>query len=355
MTRFARGSCMDRRQFVSGAAAIAAATLAAPLLRAQSGKAPAGRIDVHHHFLPPQYIREEHERTSYSHGTVSSSQMLAWRTSQSLEMMDANGIATAIVSQSTPGVWFGDPAAARRAARLWNDYAAEQIKSYPGRFGLFAPVPLPDSEGSLKEIEYACDTLKADGIGLVSSYDGRYLGDPAFEPVFAELNRRKAVVFVHPTAAACCGNVVPTVIPQAVEFPFDTTRTIVSLIVNGALIKHPDIRFIFSHGGGATSILIERLEEIVGHRANSPEVTPNGVLAELRKLYYDTALATAPGALAALRIMAPTGHILFGSDNPFVKAAASIAEFEQTQMSEPEREGIYRGNALALLPRPART
>ena len=342
---------MDRRQFAAGAAAIAASTL----LRAQSGKTPAARIDVHHHFLPPQYIKEEHERTSYSHGTVSSSQMLAWRPSQSLEMMDANGIATAIVSQSTPGVWFGDPAAARRAARLWNDYAAGQIKSYPGRFGLFAPVPLPDIEGSLKEIEYACDTLKADGIGLVSTYDGRYLGDPAFEPIFAELNRRKAIVFVHPTVAACCGNVIPTVIPQVVEFPFDTTRTIVSLIVNGTLIKHPNIRFIFSHGGGATSILIDRLEETVGRRANSAQVTPNGVLAELRKLYYDTALATASGALAALRIMVPAGHILFGSDNPFVKATASIAEFEQTQMPEPEREGIYRRNALALLPRLART
>jgi len=195
------------------------------------------------------------------------------------------------------------------------------------------------------------DALKADGIGLLSTYDGKYLGDAAFAPVFEELNRRKAVVYVHPTMAACCGSVLPGVIPQAIEFPFDTTRTIASLIINGTIIKNPDIRFIFSHGGGATPMLAGRMAETLGHRKNSAEVTPNGVGAELRKLYYDTASATAPGAIAALRIMAQASHILFGSDYPFVKAAAEIEELQQTAMTEAEREAIDRGNALALLPR----
>jgi predicted TIM-barrel fold metal-dependent hydrolase len=353
MALFSCGCCVGRRQFLSTGLAAAATVVAAPRVFAQApaAKPPAKRIDVHHHFLPPQYMKEEHERTSFSHDTVSANQMLAWTASQSLEVMDANGIATAIVSQTTPGVWFGDVEKGRRAARMWNDYAAEQIKNYPGRYGLFAPVPLPDTDGSLKEIEYAFDTLKADGIGLVSTYDGKYLGDASFAPVFAELNRRKAIVYVHPTVAACCGSVLPAVIPQAIEFPFDTTRTIASLIINGTLIKNPDIRFIFSHGGGATPMLAGRMAETLGHRPNSAEVTPNGVGAELRKLYYDTASAASPGAMAALRIMAPANHILFGTDYPFVKAAAGIEQLQQTQMSDAERDGIDRGNAIALLPR----
>jgi 6-methylsalicylate decarboxylase len=351
MALFSCGCCVGRRQFLS--TGIAAATaLAAPRAFAQAPAKPAvKRIDVHHHFLPPQYMKEEHERINFGHDTVSPSQLLAWTPSQSLEVMDANGIATAIVSQTTPGVWSGDVAGSRRAARMWNDYAAEQLRNYPGRYGLFAPVPLPDTEGSLKEIEYALDTLKADGIGLVSTYDGKYLGDPSFAPVFEELNRRKAIVYVHPTVAACCGSVLPAVIPQTIEFPFDTTRTIASMVINGTQIKHPDIRFIFSHGGGATPMLAGRMAETLGHRPNSAEVTPNGVIAELRKLYFDTASASSLGAMAALRIMAPADHILFGTDYPFVKAAIQIDQLQQTQMSDAERDGIDRANAIALLPR----
>jgi 6-methylsalicylate decarboxylase len=352
MALFSCGCCMGRRQFLAAGLAAAASTLAAPAVRAQAPAAePAPkRIDMHHHFLPPQYMKEEHERINFGHN-LSADTLLAWTPKESLDIMDKNGIATAIVSQTTPGVWFGDVAGSRRAARMWNDYAAEQIKTYPGRYGLFAPVPLPDTEGCLKEIEYALDTLHADGIGLVSSYDGKYLGDPAFAPVFEELNRRKAIVYVHPTVAKCCGSVIPSVIPQVVEFPFDTTRTIVSLIISGTLIKNPNIRFIFSHGGGATPMLAGRMAETLGHRPNSAEVTPNGVLAELRKLYYDTANAATPGSIAALRIMASPDHILFGTDYPFVKVAEDIEHLEQTQMSDADRAAIDRGNAIALLPR----
>jgi 6-methylsalicylate decarboxylase len=346
------GCRLGRREFL-GAGLAAAASLAAPAVLAQTeaAKPPIKRIDVHHHFLPPQYMKEEHERINFGHDSVGTNALLAWSPSQSIEIMDKNGIATAITSITTPGVWFGDVAAARRLSRIWNDYAAEAIRDYPGRYGLFAVVAPPDTEGSLKEIEYALDTLKADGIGLLSSYDGKYLGDPAFAPVLAELNRRKAVVYVHPTVAACCGGVIPTIIPQVIEFPFDTTRTITSLLINGTLIKNPDIRFIFSHGGGVTPMLAGRMAEILQRRPNAKEMMPTGVAGELRKLYYDTANAGRVPQMGALRAMASLDHILFGTDYPFVKVPVDIEELEQNPFSATEREAIQRGNALALLPR----
>ena len=363
MTVFASCSCcLGRRQFL--AVGLAAATATAALLpRRTLAQAPAAapvpaqkpasarRIDVHHHFLPPRYMKEEHERISFKHGAVSTNALLSWTPSQSLEAMDQNGIATAVVSVTPPGPGFGDVAAGRRLSRMWNEYAADQIKAYPGRYGLFATVPLPDTDGSLKAIEYALDVLHADGIGLLSSYDGKYLGDPAFAPVFAELNRRKAVVYTHPTTSACCTNVLPGVPPQAIEYPFETTRTIVSLLVNGTLFRNPDVRFIFSHGGGATPMLAGRMIDTVGRAPTAPKYMPNGVLAELRKLYYDTAAADTAGSIAALRVMAPLSHILFGTDYPFVKIAEGVKHLRADDISQPDRAAIDYGNALALLPR----
>jgi 6-methylsalicylate decarboxylase len=303
------------------------------------------RVDVHHHFLPPKYIREEHERNaSYSHNRPAS-QMAEWTPQQALEEMDKNGVQTAIASISTPGVWYGDVELARRLSREWNEYAAQTIRDYPGRFGLFAVVAPPDTEGALREIEYALDTLKADGIGLLSNYDGKLLGDPAFTPVIEELNRRKAVVYVHPTVAPCCGSVIPGTVPQLVEFPFDTTRTIVSLMLTGTIAKYKDIRFIFSHAGGTLPFLAERIQHTSRGRV------PGGVAPTMRTLYYDTASAANGPAMAALMKSVPMSHILFGSDYPFVQTADGVHGLAELKLKKKDAEAIDRGNALALLPR----
>jgi predicted TIM-barrel fold metal-dependent hydrolase len=177
-------------------------------------------IDVHHHFAPPTYVAENRSRVSPA--------ALDWTPQKALDAMDAEGVATAVLSLALPGVWFGDADAARRTSRLCNDYAADLARSHPGRFGLFPVVPLPDIEGSLREIEYGFDVLKASGIGIVTNYSdesgSKWLGNPAFTPVFEELDRRKAVVFVHPIVANCCQKLLPDVSPLVSEIPQDTPR-----------------------------------------------------------------------------------------------------------------------------------
>jgi predicted TIM-barrel fold metal-dependent hydrolase len=230
--------------------------------------APKLRIDVHHHYLPPVHA------AAMTKNRVGAPPP-AWSPQLSLADMEKAGATTAVLSLMQPGVWFGDAEEARQLSRACNDYGAQLRRDYPGKFGLFAAIPLPDTEGSLREIEYALDVLKADGIGLFTSYGDKYLGDPAFVPVFEELNRRKAVVYTHPTTPVCCTNMIKGVSPGTIEFATDTTRTIASLIFGqgGTAFRCPDIRFIWSHSGGTLPFLIGRLmrEQVVKKDPRMPD------------------------------------------------------------------------------------
>ena len=277
---------LGRRQFIAGGiAALGLGTAGAPAARAQPAKT---KIDVHHHFLPP-----EHREALAKHKGGSPK----WSPQMSLDDMDKSGIATSVLSQVQPGTWWGDNDESRKLSRQINEYGAKLVRDHPGRFGLFATISPPDTDGSLKEIEYAFDTLKADGIGLLTSYDGKYLGEAAFAPVYAELNRRKAVIYVHPLAPNCCANVVPGIPPGSIEYAADTTRTIAYLVFSGMAQKYPDIRWIFSHSGGTLPFLTARFvrqqkQDKLAH------LEPNGPLPEFRKFYYELAQGNTKAQLA---------------------------------------------------------
>jgi predicted TIM-barrel fold metal-dependent hydrolase len=243
---------VTRRNMLAGGAAVLG-TAAVPA--AAQAPAKARRIDVHHHIIPP--VQAEALVRNRGGNPVK------WSVSMSLEDMDKAGVATSITSVQNPGVWFGKvDEEARKLARACNEYAAKLEQDHPGRFRSFAVIPLPDTEGSLREIEYALDVLKAEGIALWTVYSGKYLGDPAFVPVFEELNRRKAVVYTHPTTPDCCGSLVKGVPVSTLEYNHDTTRTIASLVFGEGktALRFPDIKFIWSHSGGTLPFLTSRFE-----------------------------------------------------------------------------------------------
>ena len=351
----------SRRDFLIGGALGAGSLVLADRSAAQTGGArpPIRRIDVHHHITPPA-ILSFLDANKQNHP-------IQWSLAKSLEDMDQGGTTTALTSITSPGIWFGDVAGVRKVARGCNEYSAQLTADYPGRFGTFATLPLPDIEGSLREVEYALDTLKADGVCMWTNYEDKWLGDPLFDPLYQELNRRKAVVYTHPKQANCCRNVVPGVGEVMIEYGTNTTRSIASLIFNGMTTRYPDITFIFSHAGGTMPFLIERFlngtaaevvpgvvtkgqggSGVVG--SNPPKNAPKGVLYELRKMYYDVAQSSNPVALRALRAVVPVSQIVFGTDYPYrstqehVKGMATSGVFDAKEL-----QAIDRDNAARIL------
>jgi 6-methylsalicylate decarboxylase len=363
--RFACCACGGPRPASFSATAVQKPRAKAPKARA---KAPAAertiaaskphRIDVHHHIIPPRYLSDmglkwvnRHNDPLPLHGP------LEWTPERSIAEMDRNGVATAITSLSDPGVWSGDVAKSRNVARHCNDYAAELVRDYPGRFGMFASLALPDIEGSLREIEYAFEVLKADGIVLMTSYGDRWPGDAAFAPVFEELNRRKAVVYFHPTAAPCCEGLIPDVADAVIEFLFDTVRAVTSLLYSGTFTRCSDIRYIFSHAGSAVPLLAARISRLARITAAVDPRLPNGALAELKKLYYDVAQQASPEGLTPLMTLVSADQVLFGSDYPWAPPgmmAQTVAGLAAFGFAPEELAAIERGNALRLFPRFAR-
>jgi predicted TIM-barrel fold metal-dependent hydrolase len=300
------------------------------------------RIDVHHHIVSPGFTAEMR--------ALLQPPTLNWTPARSIEDMDRAGVATAITSVTTPGVWIGDHEQGRRLARDSNDYAAKIRSDFPGRFGIFAAIPLPHIAASLAEIEYGLDVLQADGIALFTSYRDKWLGDPTFDPVMEELDRRSAVVFVHPEAPVCCRGLLPGVHEYMLEYGFDTTRAITNLVFGGAARRYHNIRWIFSHGGGTVPFLADRLVRAPLVNKVLAQRVPDGVMAELTRFHYDVA-QIGPSALAALTHLVPISRILWGTDFPFRSGSDYVEALSAYGFSAEELRMIDRENALHLLPR----
>jgi predicted TIM-barrel fold metal-dependent hydrolase len=276
--------------------------------------------------------------------------IINWSASRLLDEMEKGGVARAILSVTAPGVPLPGEQA-RALTRESNEFAARLMGDHGGRFGAFAYLPLLDVEGSLREIEYAFDTLKLPGVVLMTSYEGKWLGDAAFDPVFVELNRRGAIAYVHPVSPLCCARTLPYITDAVIEYGTDTTRAITNYVYRGAARRFPDVRMIWSHAGGTMPYLVERFDVADRTIPYVKTTAPDGFKAEAARFFYDVAQASNRVATGALRQVVPPGQIVFGTDFPFRTPAEHVAQLESTGVfSRPELDGIYRGNVARALP-----
>jgi predicted TIM-barrel fold metal-dependent hydrolase len=319
--------------------------------KARATAKPAGprRIDVHHHFAPPKYVKDLGAENLFNGSPGSRAATYDWTPKMSLDDMNHGGTQTAILSVYSAS-HLADHPDARRIARETNEYAAEMGRDHPGRFGSFAVLPMPDIEGSLREIEYALDVLKADGVFMMTSYGNQWLGDPSFVPVFEELNRRKAMVYTHPHSPAATEGIMPGIPPSVIEFSTDTARTIASVLFSGNATKYPNVKFIFSHAGGVMPFILERFTR-VGNQPNQKAKFPRGALYEIKKFYYEIAQASHPYAMSSLKSFMPISQILFGTDFPYRTSADMGKGLIKSGFSAREIAAINHGNAAKLFPR----
>jgi predicted TIM-barrel fold metal-dependent hydrolase len=308
-------------------------------------------IDVHHHVLPDFFWRETNE----AHGPVGGVVPAAWSRDGARSFLDEAEIDVAVTSISTPGVHMGDDAKARALARRCNELSAELVRTRPDRFGGFACLPLPDLDGSFSELSYALDVLKLDGVVLFSNARGIYLGDSRFDELFNELERRRAVVFVHPNASPDPTAHALGLPDSLIDFTADTTRAVAKLHYSGTFARTPNVKYIFSHAGGTIPYLATRFG-IVDEMGVIPGQALRGTAADtFRRLYWDTALSWRDPVLQMLRTVVGIDRVLYGSDFPYLRRDLAVAgrrQLARTEaLSDAERKKVFGGTASTLLPR----
>lgn len=321
----------------------------------------SGRIDIHQHFLPDFYREALLDVGIDAPDGMAS--VPAWSPAAALATMDRLGIAMACVSISSPGVHFAGMARALELARRTNDAAAALRTAHPDRFRFFAVTPLPDVDAAVHEIRRALDELGASGVVFETSFDGIYLGDDRLRPVYEELDRRRAVLFLHPTSPHCrcgaasdagrAGSGLALGYPRPMlEFMFETTRTVTDMILSGTLARYPGIRVVVPHAGACLPVLAGRIQLLNGAGRHPPAHAPHDIRAALRTLHYDLAGSPVPEALQALLGFADTAHLHYGSDWPFTPVDGCghlLSALIDTPLLDGVRDDALGGNARALL------
>ena len=307
-------------------------------------------IDTHHHMLPEFFWQE----TNNPHAPVGGLTPHPWSAQASVDFMDAAGIDVAVVSVSTPGVHTGDTARASALARRCNEFAAGLVRARPDRFASFACVPLPAVDAALEELSYAFDVLELDGCVLFTNSNGVYLGDPTLEPFFQELDRRQAVVFVHPNPSPDATAHALGLPDNLLDFPTDTNRAVAQMHYTGRFARTPSVKYIFAHAGGSILYLAARFA-VIDEMNFIPGAEHRGTAADMfRRMYWDTALAASDPVLRMLRDVAGTTQVLYGTDFPYQRedlAAQSKQLLQRGASSDVERDAMLGGNALRLFPR----
>jgi 6-methylsalicylate decarboxylase len=308
-------------------------------------------IDTHHHILPDFFWRE----TNSPQAPVGGLAPLQWSKEAMISFMDDAGIDVAVMSVSTPGVHIGDSQRARSLARRCNELAAELVHERSDRLASFACIPLPDIDASLEELSYAFDVLGLDGLVLFTNSNGVYLGDAALEPVFEELERRKAVVFVHPNPSPDAVAHSLGLPDNLIDFPTDTNRAVAQMHYTNRFARTPNVKYIFSHAGGSIPYLAARLA-LIDEMAFIPGSEERGSAADMfRRMYWDTALAASDPVLRMLRDIAGIDRVLFGTDFPYLRRDLAVNAkqriLENSELNHLEKGAILGGNAARLFPR----
>ena len=309
----------------------------------------ASRIDVHQHVIPPFWATALDDNG----GDPSGWYMPKWNAEAAITFMDQEQIAVGILSLTAPSTVGWAQAERRTMTRRVNEFTAQVVRQWPKRFGNFATLPLPDLDGALLELGYAFDTLQADGVVLMTNYLGKYLGDAIYKPLWEDLDRRGATVFIHPTKP-------PALVPieglpgPIIDYPFDTTRTAVHLALSGVPDRYPKVRMILSHAGGYLPYAAHRFAELAAKTwPDAP--APDAILAKLKHFYFDTALSSGPSEMPSFKAFVSQDRILYGSDFPYAPPPA-IATFNRyldadQSLAEANRIALNHGNAFALFPR----
>ena len=307
-------------------------------------------IDTHQHLLPDFFWHA----TENDNAPIGGLAPLRWSRETAISFLDDAGIDVAIVSLSTPGVHTGDDAKARALARRCNEFSAELVRSRPDRFGGFACLPLPDVDASLEELSYALDTLGLDGVVLFTNSNGVYLGDPALEPLFEELERRKTVVYVHPNPSPDAVAHSLGLPDNLLDFPTDTNRAVAQMHYTNRFARTPNVKYIFSHAGGSIPYLAARFA-IIDEMGFIPGGEQRGAAADMfRRIYWDTALAASDPVFRMLRDVAGINQVLFGTDFPYLRRDLAVSSkqrlLQSSELNDAERQDILGGNASHLFP-----